>query len=528
MSASGVTCNQLLGNNIPILLGERGTPNNPTAMSTIQNEPQRHEGAEEGTTVEQLSDAFTVTVGATVPTGFEHTAAEEVNEKIGADVRISKDRGRIYFEITTEDLPRVHHLKSVDNLFVVVEQYSDYQFKDTKEETLEDFQKLASKLSWTNPLEVWRVNNAVKKKRWRRKGLNGPKGKAGGDSGKDEVETVTTETEGLRLESGTPAGGSVEPEGDGALNNGAPGELDKDAEEQEEGAADPLLKFRVTCNRAGDKHNFTSNEAARDFGGAVQDFFLWKPDMTKFDIEVLLNIHNSEVVIGIALTEESLHRRNITHFGPTTLRSTLAYGMLRLCKPQVSDVVIDPMCGTGAIPLEGAMEWEHSFYLAGDNNDMAVSRTVNNIGHVHKKRQDKGSTAWGLPIDTVQWDLCHLPMRTNSVDIIVTDMPFGKRMGSRKKNWDLYPSCLREMGRVCRPGTGKAVLLTQDKKCFAKAVSKMGGLWRKSLTVWVNIGGLHAGVYLLKRTAAVFGTTPEDVREPQGASETAGDTKGDE
>lgn len=35
------------------------------------------------------------------------------------------------------------------------------------------------------------------------------------------------------------------------------------------------------------------------------------------------------MVIGIALTEESLHRRNITHFGPTTLRSTLAYGMLR-------------------------------------------------------------------------------------------------------------------------------------------------------------------------------------------------------
>ena len=45
--------------------------------------------------------------------------------------------------------------------------------------------------------------------------------------------------------------------------------------------------------------------------------------------QVLLNIANNEMVIGVALTEESLHRRNITHFGPTTLRSTLAYGMLR-------------------------------------------------------------------------------------------------------------------------------------------------------------------------------------------------------
>ncbi|KAJ8409334.1 hypothetical protein AAFF_G00235320 [Aldrovandia affinis] len=494
-------------------------------MSAIQerSDHQRHEGEEGSNLAKQLSDTITVTIGATVPTGFERTAAEEVNEKIGADARISKDRGRIYFEITTENLPLIHHLKSVDNLFVVVEEYTNYQFKDQKEEALEDFQSLASKLPWTNPLEVWRLNNSLKKKRWRRKGGNGGKARA---SGKDRVEAVTAETENLQLESGTPERGSGEPEGDPAFN-GTQGELDKNTEEQEEGSVDPLLKFRVTCNRAGDKHTFTSNEAARDFGGAVQDFFLWKPDMTKFDVEVLLNIHNNEMVIGIALTEESLHRRNITHFGPTTLRSTLAYGMLRLCKPQVSDVIIDPMCGTGAIPLEGAIEWQHSFYLAGDNNDMAVSRTVNNINHIHKKRRDKGSTAWGLPINALQWDLCRLPLRTGSVDIIITDMPFGKRMGSRKKNWDLYPSCLREMARVCRAGTGKAVLLTQDKKCFAKAVSKMGGLWCKVVTVWVNIGGLHAGVYHLKRTGAPFGTTPEDVREPRGDNETAGGAKED-
>lgn len=51
------------------------------------------------------------------------------------------------------------------------------------------------------------------------------------------------------------------------------------------------LKFRVTCNRAGDKHSFTSNDAARDFGGAVQEFFQWKADMTRFDVEVSLKVH---------------------------------------------------------------------------------------------------------------------------------------------------------------------------------------------------------------------------------------------
>ncbi|XP_061544214.1 THUMP domain-containing protein 3 isoform X2 [Phycodurus eques] len=464
-------------------------------------------------TVEQahtgLETIISVTIGATVPTGFEHTAAEEVHEKIGVEACISKDRGRIYFTITTDKLFQVHLLRSVDNLFVVVDEYDQYQFKESKEETLAELQQLASKLPWTNALEVWKLNRTFKKRKGQRKGASGARVKPSSEVGK-----------------ATPADGKSKAQAEEPPIADDPNKTEESrdtetstqgSEEAEPDVTPKIIKFRVTCNRAGDKHSFSSNEAARDFGGAVQEFFQWKADMTKFDIEVLLNIHNTEVVIGIALTEESLHRRNISHFGPTTLRSTLCYGMLRLCKPQPSDIILDPMCGTGAIPLEGALEFPASFYICGDNNDMAVNRTVNNVCHIQKRKADKGG-APGLPIDTVRWDLASLPMRSSSVDIIITDMPFGKRMGSRKKNWDLYPSCLREMARVCRPASGKAVLLTQDKKCFSKALSRMGGLWRKQHTVWVNVGGLHAGVFLLRRTGAVFGQTPEDFYESRGTA----------
>lgn len=46
-------------------------------------------------------------IGATVPTGFEHTAAEEVREKLGSASRISRDRGKIYFEVPARSLPQV-------------------------------------------------------------------------------------------------------------------------------------------------------------------------------------------------------------------------------------------------------------------------------------------------------------------------------------------------------------------------------------------------------------------------------------
>ncbi|XP_048346323.1 tRNA (guanine(6)-N2)-methyltransferase THUMP3 [Sphaerodactylus townsendi] len=454
-----------------------------------------------------------VTIGATVPTGFELTAADEVQEKLGSQSKISKDRGKIYFEIPVISLPQVHQLRSVDNLFVVVQEFKDYQFKETKGDALKDLEDLAKKLPWSDPLAVWKLNTSLKKKKTRQKKgsqqSNMKKQKLDDDM-KDEsavkglheplqniIGLASAEIQDAQKtdEVTPPNKDELSDSNKESTSNGENGSGDCQKGEME----GQVLKFRVTCNRAGDNHSFTSNEAARDFGGAVQDFFQWKADMTNFDVEVLLNIHNHEVVVGIALTEESLHRRNITHFGPTTLRSTLAYGMLRLCDPQPADIIIDPMCGTGAIPIEGAAEWPNCFHIAGDNNPQAVKRTANNILSLLKQIQSKESLSDSKPIDSIQWDICNLPLRTGSVDAIVTDMPFGKRIGSKKKNWDLYPACLMEMGRICRPRTGRAVLLTQDRKCFAKALSKMGHIWRKSHTIWVNVGGLHAAVYLLKR-----------------------------
>lgn len=52
------------------------------------------------------------------------------------------------------------------------------------------------------------------------------------------------------------------------------------------------------------------------------------------------------------VTYESKHRRNIASFGPTTLRSTICYNLLRLANPKPGDIIIDPMCGGGSIPVE--------------------------------------------------------------------------------------------------------------------------------------------------------------------------------
>lgn len=141
---------------------------------------------------------------------------------------------------------------------------------------MEELQQLASKLPWTNALEVWKLNRTLKKKKGYRKGGNGTKIKPNSEANDATVD----DTEQQEL-----------PQAASAAETQTKAENMPDVESSMQGSeqAAPeanLIKFRVTCSRAGDKHSFSSNEAARDFGGAVQEFFQWKADMTKFDIEV--------------------------------------------------------------------------------------------------------------------------------------------------------------------------------------------------------------------------------------------------
>ncbi|XP_023234421.1 THUMP domain-containing protein 3-like [Centruroides sculpturatus] len=115
--------------------------------------------------------------------------------------------------------------------------------------------------------------------------------------------------------------------------------------------------------------------------------------------------------------------------------------------------------------MDGALNWPNSFHICGDNHPLAWSRTLQNVQAVNRKLANENNS---IRLDIFQWDACSLPLRNSSVDVFVTDLPFGKRMGSKFDNRKLYPSLLNEMARVCKNKNGRAVLLTQDKKTMSQ------------------------------------------------------------
>ncbi|KAH8031646.1 hypothetical protein HPB51_019660 [Rhipicephalus microplus] len=273
--------------------------------------------------------------------------------------------------------------------------------------------------------------------------------------------------------------------------------------EQKEAEKKDGPKFRVTCHRSGENHKFTSMEAAAVFGGAVNDTFGWGVDMRNFDLEVVLHVDPGCVYVCLTLTTASLHHRHLEHFGPTSLRCTIAYNMLRLCDLKPSDIVCDPMVGGGSIPLEGCINWPQTVFVCGDNHPLAVQRSHDNMSALNEKRakaSSEGRVAAASRDD--EGNIWHAFEESVPVCFV---QPFGKRMGSRPDNRILYPNLLRELARVTRPRTGRAVLLTQDKKSLSLAVGRMGQLWRQLRVHGVNVGGLAAAIYVLRRTDKVLG-----------------------
>jgi 23S rRNA G2445 N2-methylase RlmL len=247
--------------------------------------------------------------------------------------------------------------------------------------------------------------------------------------------------------------------------------------------------FRVTCQRIGE-HAFTSVQVQKHAGQAIVDKYGKKVSLKSFDVNVVCDVIGSRCYVGVQLTRESLHKRFERLFNhPAAIKAPLAYGMLKIAGVNDGDVLLDPFCGGGTIPIEAAQVWDGRITIFGSD--------INN-GFLEGARRNAKAAGVEKHISFRIADARRLEeFYDSNIDRIVTNPPYGVRMGREKNLRETYFNFLNSASKIMKPDS-RIVTISLKATAFRNTVfqTKRFKLVHERV---VETGGLYPHIFVLEK-----------------------------
>lgn len=235
--------------------------------------------------------------------------------------------------------------------------------------------------------------------------------------------------------------------------------------------------FRVSCDRIGSGQGFTGPELEFEMGGAMSEFYTHiKPKMTDFDILIRADVVATKVIVGTQINVDDLSKqRHFLRFrNAVTLKTNLAYAMIRMANIKKGDLVCDPFCGSGTILLEAL--------------DVYRTEQIRCVGMDVSRRSANGARenaiAEGFNDDICKFHCCDARnfkrhLEDESVDAIVSNLPWGVITGQKNVSdlQTMYEIFLRNAWYVLKDG-GRIVMLVLRGLQLTRIIRKLSGRYR--------------------------------------------------
>ncbi len=294
----------------------------------------------------------------------------------------------------------------------------------------------------------------------------------------------------------------------------------------------PEQSFAVRAERVG-KHDFTSLDIAREVGATIIDNVKetrgMKPrvNLNSPDVIVSTELIHNRFIIGIDTTGLSLHiRRYRTYNHPMPLRTTLAYILVKVSQWQDTEILLDPTCGGGTIPIEAALYarkipsvkfrkeeyalfrlkffdteeiekvWEKAL------NEMDLAKKLNlhglDINPRHVKGALKNAMSAGVS-DTIKFQVGDAEKLLDSfeeetVNVIVSNPPY--KLPNKRRLSKLYHNLIKNALKVLTEG-GRCAIITSEIGLTKRILEAMGieFVMRKIF----RYGSLDTGIFTFKK-----------------------------
>ncbi|XP_002709794.2 THUMP domain-containing protein 2 isoform X1 [Oryctolagus cuniculus] len=388
--------------------------------------------------------------------GLEPFLMREVQARLAA-TQVEYISGKVFFS-TSSDLNMLKKLKSAERLFLLIKKQLPFTVSSvSKGKIFSEIQRLINDDpgNWLNVISIWKnlLELNTENEKLPQRDTNPLKRKVGENETVVAKKSKTEQTQKIEENRECQVGKQREEE---TLEQREPvatrEELPEAASENDVGEAVEThpqghLTFRVSCRCSGTVGKaVTAQEVGRVIGIALMRQFGWKADLRDPNLEVFIHLNDIYSVVGIPVLRVPLASR--AYIKTAGLRSTIAWAMASLAEIKAGAFVLDPMCGLGTILLEAAKEWPDVFYVGADASDSQLLGACDNV------------KAAGLEdkIELLQLSVLELPLPSESVDIIISDIPFGKKFKLAKD----IKRILQEMERVLHAGGTIVLLLSEN------------------------------------------------------------------
>ncbi|KAI3651534.1 hypothetical protein MP228_002837 [Amoeboaphelidium protococcarum] len=272
----------------------------------------------------------------------------------------------------------------------------------------------------------------------------------------------------------------------------------------------PVLKFRASCtkliqSKGGSKLKFPGSDVLGSMVGCgvLLRFPQMNVNLTDFDLNFQLFIDNdasdaqkAQAIVGLELPpifNLFKHDRYRVSFGRTAMKPQIAHCLARIADIQPGEIVLDCFAGVCTIPVEACMLQRRALCLASE----LYERTLYNEGHSNMNQQFLSKRLLGAFCA----DACLLPIRDHSLDVIISDLPWGVREGSHKQVAKTYPKFLRNVEqKLSLRQSSRVFLLTLEKKLLRRSIPNQ--LLQIDWERTVMVSGLEVTMFKIIRVSS--------------------------
>ena len=208
------------------------------------------------------------------------------------------------------------------------------------------------------------------------------------------------------------------------------------------------IAFSITANFVGGR-NYSYHEIKSAVAAGISQRYpgwTYVEDDHDAGLNVRVFVEHQQALVGVRLAASPLHRRAYKRKSlPGSLKAPVAAAMIQIAGLEKGQPLLDPFCGSGTLVIEAAQQGFTA--IGGDSNPQAVQIS-----------RENAATVAGSMLLAV-WSARRIPLADDSVQAVVSNLPWGKQVEVDASLRSLYEQAFGEMKRVLMPG-GVLVLLT--------------------------------------------------------------------